>query len=657
MSTLSVDNNFSALFASTMEQANPSTAPQQQHPPPFEEGVTQILVLTEELKRSLETTTVVTWQTELETIVQRLDFLFRLVLDSPGDAMKLDLYTHVRNKTMTTAMDVLKHVSTMDVQEQAAVARMVELALMIHNNMSANTNSTEQQQDYSNQIIELYTSYQRFVLRNRSKPALAYLAQWRQQDEETRNAAASEDHDDDDDDENTHIARPHSHAMTTILGQASALIHPLLLWKQGLPPDVTDLTKMCESTVEVLDEQAQSLTKTVSDWFWTDYKVDSWLSQVAAMEEESAASAESMDLVELDALVEEMAFCSQLLARYQTLLSDTSTSTRLIQDELLLEWTWKYASLERFLARQQWKSALELASPVFIVMGLPIQVPSVVEDAQYLSTRALERASSTLSQQALGTVAHSISHDIWSTDDNTTSGVYKALVVDQRGCWSNPEESKQNDAKNAPRSSNGGSFASALLGALDEDLGTSSQAVSPPTSSRRSAPASGGILGSLVGDGSQEQQMRLDMQLCQLNGIHSASVACTSLSTSFDDDQQDGDTTNNTNTSSMIQLAREELVRYAHEYQQVLSNLVSETIHEWCGSLEDTDFEESKTIHHLRHFFHSEAYDLDETSFAAAEADERLERLLIRPLKESRLIANLTKCDTEVTFLLCKVST
>ena len=621
-------------------------------PPPFQEGVSQILMLNEELKQSLSTTSVEQWQMELETIVERLNFLFRLVLDAPGDDMKRDLYQHVHDKTKSTFMCILQHVSNQDVEEQAAVARMVELALVIQNNMCL---QKEENEDYTNQVIGIYTSYQRFVLRNRSKPAIAYLAQWRQQDEATRHAAAIEEDDDEDEDENAPIARPHSHAIATILGQASALIHPLLLWKNGLPPEqASDLIGMCTETINVLDEQAQALTKTVSDWFWTDRNVDDWMSQVAAIDNnESVSTQKQVDLVELDALVEEMAFCSQLLARYQTLLRGTDTGTTLVEQELLPEWTWKYASLERFLARQQWKSALNLAHPVSIVMGLDIQVPSVVEDAQYLSSRALERAASTLSQQANGTVAHSISHDIWSTDID--GGVHQALM-DQRGCWSEPESKKdETEGKSTPASTNSGSFASALLGALDEDLGGPSPA-SPPASKRSSAAPSSGsfLLGSLVGDGPQQQQIRLDMQLCQLNGIHSASVACTSLAESMENEANENDDA--AKTSSMIQLAREELARYASSYKILLANQIVEEIHEYCGSLEDVDFEEKKCIHHLRHFFLSESYNLNEASFTVAEADERLESQLIVPLKESRLIMNLSKCDAEVTFLLCKVS-
>jgi hypothetical protein len=56
------------------------------------------------------------------------------------------------------------------------------------------------------------------------------LAQWRQQDETTRHAAAVEEHCDVDEDEN-------ARAIAMILGKASALIHPLLLWKNGLQPE------------------------------------------------------------------------------------------------------------------------------------------------------------------------------------------------------------------------------------------------------------------------------------------------------------------------------------------------------------------------------------------------------------------------------------
>jgi hypothetical protein len=603
----------------------------QQGPPPFEEGVTQVLVFTEELKRSLGITRVVQWQVELENIVERLDFLFRLCLDAPEDDVKKDLYNHCRQKTKTVAWQVLQHVSKLDVEEQGAVARMVELSLIIHNNMATSKDDS----DYATQVIDLYVSYQRFVLRQRAKPAIAYLAQWRQQDEETRIAALQEEEADNDDE--TCIARPHAHAMTIILGQGSALVHPLFMWKTALPEQTVDLRTMCDKAIEVLDEQAQTLVKTVSDWFWTDRKVDEWMNKVAATD--SGDSSAAVDLVELDALVEEMAFASQLLARYQSLLKDVTCST-LVEQELLPEWTWKYACLERFLGRQQWKSALNMACPVSIVMGMSIQVPSVVEDAQYLSTRALERATSTLSQQAMGTVAHSISNDVWSTD--VDGGVHQALL-DQRGCWAVQNEVGSSKVAEAPKSNGSSSFASALLGALDDDL----QTTSPPVS--KATPQSGGFLGSLVGEGPQQQQIRLDMQLCQLNGIHSAAAACTSLSKSLEEDEDDV-----VKTSSMIHLAREELLRYSHAYQVLLKNQIQDVINEWCGSLQGTNSQKNMCLHVFRDLFQRENYELNATTFSAAEADERLDREMLGPLQHSRFIENLSKCDGDVAYLLCK---
>ena len=174
----------------------------------------------------------------------------------------------------------------------------------------------------------------------------------------------------------------------------------------------------------------------------------------------------------LDALVEEMAYTSQVFERYRSLVASstscvdsndnngagptpTTCCATVVARELLPEWTWKYGALERFLAMQQWQAALQQAVPVTIVLGTGICVPSVVEDAQYLSTRALERAATTGSRQAVATVAYSVCHDVWSTETTTASSekqeqqqqqlsttkasaVYQALL-DEMGCWSEPE--------------------------------------------------------------------------------------------------------------------------------------------------------------------------------------------------------------------------
>jgi hypothetical protein len=156
------------------------------------------------------------------------------------------------------------------------------------------------------------------------------------------------------------------------------------------------------------------------------------------------------------------------------------------------------------------------------------------------------------------------------------------------------------------------------------------------------------------------KQIKLDTQLCTLNGIHLASVACTSLAQSLtewlaqeDEEQGDNKATKKKETA-MIELAKEELERYSHAYQQLLEHQTKSTLLEYCGHYEDMMSIRECCIHSLRDYFLQENFALDSKSFEKAEADERLERILLEPLKESILISQLHKCDAEVSLLLCK---
>jgi hypothetical protein len=441
------------------------------------------------------------------------------------------------------------------------------------------------------------------------------------------------------------------------------------------------------------------MTKTVATWFLEDARIDEyWMAM-------SANEGSCLDkLSELDGVVEQLAFCCQVFDRYIELVypegqqegqssdvmnqkNESKTSTTILQS-MRPEWTWKYASMERYLTTQQLQSALNLASPVQIVVGTPIQVPSVVEDAQYLSTRALKRAASTRSIQAIGTVAHSIASDVWSTD--ITRGVHEALI-EQRGCYKE-DTSAQGNASDAvkepisPNKSNSNSFALALMGALDEDLGNnkcsnsqysgSNPNPSPPPSSLKS-PSSGGFLGSLstslasVSGGEKFQQIQLDTYLCALNGIHSASAACSSLvhfldsllSDQDDDNDEEEEQENGGSTSekkrsqsmSMIHLAREELFRYSKNYRDLLQIQSVRVVSEFCGRLEDAPvFKGSTCIPVLRYYLEREGYELPNAQeLAAAEDDVRLHKILIQPMQDCKLLQSFEKCDVDVLRSVC----
>lgn len=604
----------------------------------FEDCVAHLMIMMEEVKRNLSASPQ-DHVLQLDAMMGRLGYLRRQHLDHLDDEVKRDMYFNCHYKVQHVARLVLdrtvessatdKTVFDDYVPGQAAVARIAELNLLICTTtlMGADHDEGLSEQNVS-ELITLYSNYQRQVLRQRAKPAIAHLASWRKSDLQQRQAL-TEEHDDDDE----AITQPHSHALTFVLGHASALIHPLQQWNESLPPE-SATSRLCTTSIQILHEQTSILVKSVCDWFLQDKNVDQWMQQQQLQHQMAC----KVDLPELDALVEEMAFCCQVMARYTALIADSSqaTSNSTIQQEILPEWTWKYAALERFLGLQQLQSALELATPVDIVIGLNIQVPSVVEDAQYLSTRALDRAMSTRNSQAMGTVAHSLSHDVWSTDGG---GVYQALL-DRRGCYSTILETPKTKGKpsiaSTPKS---GDFASALLDALDQDLKTTK---APPSGS-----LSGGFLGSLV-MGAEGLQIRLDTQLCAMNGIYAASTACQSLVESLDswlEEQED----------RMIGLARDELVRFSQAYKAMLQQEVVLTIVEWCGSLEGGGASlKGKCLHALRDTFEREVYQLDAGAFASAESDDRLEASLLRPLKESILVSSIDKCDIAVGLAICQ---
>ena len=603
----------------------------------FEDCVAHLMIMMEETKRSLSASPQ-DHVLQLDAMMGRLEFLRRQHLDHVNDEVKRDMYYNCHYKVQHVARLVLdrtvevsstdKTVFDDDVPGQAAVARIAELNLLICTMtlMDSDPDDEVSKQNIS-ELITLYSNYQKQVLRQRAKPAIAHLASWRKSDLKQRQTLTEEQDDDDE-----AITQPHSHALTFVLGHASALIHPLQQWSDALPPE-SATSRLCTSSIQVLHEQTCLLVKSVCDWFLQDKNVDQWMQQQQLQHEMAC----KVDLPELDALVEEMAFCCQVMERYTALIADSSlaTSNSTIQKELLPEWTWKYAALERFLGVQQLQSALGLATPVDIVIGSHIQVPSVVEDAQYLSTRALDRAMSTRNSQAMGTVAHSLSHDVWSTDGG---GVYQALL-DRLGCYATILETPTKVTTSMASTPRSGDFASALLDALDQDLKTTK---APP-----SASLSGGFLGSLV-MGTEGLQIRLDTQLCAMNGIYAASTACQSLVESLDswlEEQED----------RMIGLARDELMRFSQAYKAMLQKEVVFTIVEWCGSLEGGGASlKGKCLHALRDSIAREVYQLDAGAFASAELDDRLDATLLRPLKESKLVSSIDKCDIEVGLAICQ---
>jgi hypothetical protein len=622
----------------------------------FQDGVSSLLMATEELRQRVVVVSHTTPSTKQQQPLRSEaclairhdmeEIMAQLFQLHPQNDLEGDLRQHCHQKAANVAFQVLTKVITKEEEDpdqviepelekdaQGSIARIAELNLVLH------SESKERIQD----IIDTYVSYQRKVLRLRSKPSIARLVERRQ-----RPTVIGEEQQEEDNDAEESTKSQHSHVITTILGQASSLIHPLIIWKCNLPDDdLENLHKLCQQAIQILDEQAQSLTKTVATWCLEDLSIDEWMAKSA-----NETLCKNNEIAEVDSVVEELAFSCQVLDRYMGVVVEGHTQETTIK-ELLPELTWKYASLERYLTTQQVVSALTLAKPVQIVLGTSIHVPSVVEDAQYLSSRALERAASTRSTHAIGTVAHSIANDVWSTE--LSGGVYQALV-DQKGCWEEPATTEPSEnLESKPNTSN--SFAQALLGALDDDLSsttnTAKPALPPP------APSSGGFLGSALSSlssGDKLSKIRLDTYICALNGLHSASTACSSLVEYLDsllpteEIQQDG------NAATMIHLAREELVLHSGNYHRFLQNQVSRVVREFCGSVEDAAvYKGGLCIPYLRYYLERENYELPNTdALQQAEDDVRLRKVLIEPMEESHLLQEFEKCDLEVIKGICQ---
>ena len=671
---------------------------------PFQDGVTNLLIQTEELRRNLNTIAVPTNE-DCFRVLHDVDELMRRLYSSPlaidisnthVSEIEVEMRNHCVQKTTNVAMQALKIIVTKKEPDpddvdyladeekecQSATARLAELNLVLccDDDKQGNKETTKKKVD---EIIEVYSSYQKLVLRQRAKPSIARLVDYRKNKVQMEGIIANSNEDDEgmQSTQNLHIQ-----SLTTILGQATALIHPLMMWRSNLPPK-SALFEMCSRSIKILDDQAQMLTQTVAGWFMEDSKIDTyWMVQMASSENNhedhsSANRTTNVDLGDLDSVVDRLAFSCQMFDRYIELVVKENEShfqnpTTVIQ-EILPEWTWKYASLERFLTTKQLISALQPNNnvPVEIIVGASVQVPSMVEDAQYLSTRALKRAASTRSDQAIGTVAHSIASDVWTTDTGG-HGIYEALV-EQKGCYNPRSEELSSTAtgnrnsntnrpvESPPRSNNNSSsFARALLDALDEDTQSSSLPAKAPNS------GSGGLLGtfssslaSTVSSGERFLQIRLNTHLCALNGMQSASVSCSSLVdfldsllTSDDEGGNEAGSQQEMTKNSMVFLAREELSRYSKKYQDLLESQVVGLLSEFGGNLQDAPVYRGTTlVPILRYYLERESFDLtDAKQLSEAEDDVRLHKVLIEPIKNCKLLQQFEKCDAGVLRTLCR---
>eukprot|EP00814_Leptocylindrus_danicus_P006542 CAMPEP_0116006900 /NCGR_PEP_ID=MMETSP0321-20121206/1993_1 /TAXON_ID=163516 /ORGANISM="Leptocylindrus danicus var. danicus, Strain B650" /LENGTH=803 /DNA_ID=CAMNT_0003475521 /DNA_START=125 /DNA_END=2533 /DNA_ORIENTATION=- len=557
-------------------------------------------------------------------------------------------------------------------EAQPAIASMVEMAIWMHllaNDMSGMEAITKE-------IIPLYTHFQRQTLRSRAKPSVANLVT-------IRRTAAKFNPSDNEEEEDMKAKQPHVHAVTCILSEASLLIQPLRGWYEALSSQKHNTSEniIKKYLVEVIkcasigvDQEAQDLSNTVGGWFSVDRDLKEWVNismgYMSQNPQQLGQQQQLIDVTGLDVVLEELAFLCQVSARYCQFIDSTlefmSASSTSSSDRplwlLLQEHSGQYATLEDCLSKSSLDRAIDIAAPVEIMDG--VFVPSVVEDAFFVSRRAVERASSTFNSQALITLANRIA-EAWGIE----GGIYKALIDDAGSDHRSKnvqtlQETQVNQAQSKSAAEKD-DFTAAFLDAIDDDIGdVQGQRHNMQGHHREDKnPSRLGL-----------RERILLNSLCSLNGIASASSASNALSGLFNSiiEGRSHGTSEEEPTKraeiTILEFARDELKAHSKAYDILLREKSSQAVERWCGQLSNDDDQkrnwlddsgQNLCIPIVQRYIRDNVYVLDAHGCNELEKDETLNANLIDPLKHSDLVREVLsgRCEPRVSLELAKVIT
>jgi len=584
-------------------------------------------------------------------------------------------------------------------EDQPAIAFITELSILLQ------TKSIDSHSNTVSQIIDAYASYQRRVLRQRSKPSIAYLAELRRSG--TLNQVYTSQyevnvHEEGDLIEDTDEAfqqqqkQPHAHTITVIFGESSKLLQPLSEWKASLPMTTESrnhsdnmmpeyLHQLCASSMKILNTEGQKLTTAIIKWIDKDHDIKGWIDcSIAYHKQDNGSitfdSLQNLDVTSLERICNELSFLCQILARYIQFISSIGSSCAenvSSPSSLQLEYTnissllsqqcGHYASLEDYFACISLLKAKSIATPVPIITGEKVYVPSIVEDAYFVSQRALERANETMSQHAIITVMHRI-EEMWECSgvnnvmNSGNRGVYEALMgegsildvdeVENGGDLINDAEQDQSQqlSHQQQQSKNQGGgffFASAFLEAIEQDIGKNQARLQKPINSERKKPRK------------KNPESHLLSKICLMNGLSSAASACKALSSLLDsfDPEQDAswNTTNKSSgTSKLLKLSQENLLSHANNYTRLLSKMTHEIVIEWCGP---TEFADLLPIDRIQTYIDEQNYCIQDNETLMNE-EGKVERKITMTLEEGRFVREVVKggrCEGSVTMEIVKV--
>lgn len=518
-------------------------------------------------------------------------------------------------------------------ETQRLSAQSTELTLQILHILEAVQRRTDKPSstvaESANKLIQDYGDFQKETLRTRCKPAIATLVKERRKGTfRKENGSSSSPLDgnglviatEDEEEEQDH--QYHAAAVASILQHSIRLVHPLLVWLSGIQaegsPMGASIFSLCETANATLFQQTQEFIHTVvGEWFFDDLQIKE---QMESMNTQNAET--TLVDAHFDASVSELASICHMLSDFSV-----SAARQSAYPSQWTEWKLHCGVLQRHWLLSHYHAVRQKAVPMTVVTDTDVRSSSLVEDAALLSTVALEKSVD------VAGIANNLCQSIWGLEDEAS--VYSALC--QRvGCLgrmmpttaSSPSaaaSSRPDSTKSPPKS---GNFAVALLEAMDGETDDAPHA--PPTT----------FLSNLL----EQDAVRLyefDTNCCLWNSFFAASKAIQSIRDTL---PEDDDGSMDHQTSSMLELVRDEMTSFATRYNQELEANIHAAV------VSDSGWEK------LGSFLKSENYLLQsEAELATAESEERLDRDFLSPLRKSMLLEQTPKkCDDGVQTIVWK---
>merc|ERR1712150_401563 len=146
-------------------------------------------------------------------------------------------------------------------------------------------------------------------------------------------------------------------------------------------------------------------------------------------------------------------------------------------------------------------------------------------------------------------------------------------------------------------------------------------------------------------------------QICLMNGISSASAACSALSSLLDSFlPQYANGTDNTfgGHDKLLKLSQENLLAHSKNYAHILSEKTREVLIQWCGP---TEFADLLPIDRIHTYIYEQNYCIND-NISLRREEEKVEEAIVQTFRNGRFTREALKggrCEGAVLIEIVKV--